>query len=124
MPEGSTRFVDGYGPPGDLLGGHNPERDPRGRCITRMLVHNLYEMHRINTDTPSLVSVESILSAKISRSESHRLTCRRGMHDRPDIGTNFNQSRARLPANQLYQQRDLRHGGQGSITITNPIMEE
>ena len=124
MPEGSTRFVDRYGPPGDLPGGHNPKAGSRGRCITRMLVHNLYEMHRINADTPSLVSVESILSAKISRSEPHRLTCRRGMHDRPDIVSNFNQSRIRLPANQLYQQRDLRHGGQGSITITNPIMEE
>jgi hypothetical protein len=124
MPEGSTRFVDGYGPPGDLPDGHNPERDPRGRCITRMLVHNLYEMHQINIDTSSQVSFGSILSAKISRSKSHRTICRRGMHERPDIVPNFYQSRIRFPAKQLYQQRDLRHGSQGSITITNPIMEE
>ena len=126
MPEGRRRFELGYGPPGVLPGGHNPKAkaDPQERYIKCILVDGLYGMHLNNTKYLSRMSVESTLSARASRSESHRTMCRRGMHERPDIVSNFNQSRARLPANQLYQQRDLRHGGQGSITITNPIMEE
>ena len=126
MPEGRRRFESGYGPPGVLPGGHNPgaKADPQERYIPRILVDDLYLMHLNNTKCPSRMSVESTLSARESRSESHRTMCRRGMHERPDIVANFNQSRIRFPANQLYQQRDRRHGCQGSVTITNPIMEE
>ena len=126
MPEGRRRFVDGYGPPGVLPGGHNPKAnaDPQERYIKCMLIDDLYGMHANNTKCIYRVSAEPILSARVSRSESHRTMCRRGMHERPDIGTNFNQSRIRFPAKQSYQQRDLRHGGRGSITINNPIMEE
>ena len=127
MPEGRRRFESGYGPPGGLPGGHNPKpkADPQERYITRILVDGFYGMHLINTKCFSGMSVESILSARVSRSESHRTMCRRGMHERPDIVSNFNQSRIRFPAKKSYQQRDRRHGSQGSITITtNPIMEE
>ena len=126
MPEGRRRFESGYGPPGDLPGGHNPKAkaDPQERYNKCILVDGLYGMHPNNTKCLSRMSVESILSARASRSESHRTMCRRGMYERPDIVSNFNQSRIRFPAKQLYQQRDLRHGCQGSITITNPIMEE
>ena len=126
MPEGRRRFELGYGPPGGLPGGHNPKAKagPQERYITCILVDDLYLMHLINTKCLSRISVESILSTKGSKSESHRTMCRRGMHERPDIVSNFNQSRIRVPAKQLYQQRDLRHGCQGSVTITNPIMEE
>ena len=127
MPEGKRRFESGYGPPGGLPGGHNPKakEDPQERYIKSILVESLYEMHLINTKCLSSISVGSILSDKGSRSESHRTMCRRGMHERPDIVSNLKQSRIRFPAKQLYQQRDRRHGSQGSITITtNPIMEE
>jgi hypothetical protein len=126
MPKGRRRFELGYGPPVVLPGGHNPKAkaDPQERYITRILVDNMYEMHPNSIKCTYRFSAEPILSARVSRSESHRTMCRRGMHERPDIVSNFNQSRARFPANQLYQMRDLRHGCQGSITITNPIMEE
>ena len=124
MPEGRRRFELGYGPPGGLPGGHNPKAGPQERYIKCILVDGLYGMHLNNTKCPSRMSVESILSARASRFESNRTMCRRGMHERPGIVSNFNQSRHRFPAKQLYQQRDLRHGCQGSVTITNPIMEE
>jgi hypothetical protein len=126
MPEGRRRFELGYGPPGGLPGGHNPKAkaDPQERYIKCILVDGLYGMHLNNTKCLSRISVESILLAIVSRSESHRTMCRRGMHERPDIVLNFNQSRIRFPAKQLYQQRDRRHGCQGSVTITNPITEE
>ena len=128
MPEGRQRFELGYSPPGGLPGGHNPnpkaKEDPQERYIKSILVESLYEMHLINTKCLSSISVGSILSDKGSRSESHRTMCRRGMHERPDIVSNFNQRRTRLPANKEYQTRDQRHGGQGSVTTTNPIMEE
>ena len=126
MPEGRRRFESGYGTPGGLPGGHNPKpkADPQDSYISHILVDNLYEMHLNNTKCLYKVSDEPILSARVSRSESHRTMCRRGMHERPDIVSNFNQRRTRLPANKEYQTRDRRHGGQGSVTITNPIMEE
>ena len=126
MPEGRRRFESGYGPPGGLPSGHNPKAKAGSQeiYIKCILVDNLYEMHVFSTKCTCKVSFDPVSSAKVSRSESHRTMCRRGMHERPDIGTNFNQSRHRFPAKQSYQKRDLRHGGQGSITITNPIMEE
>ena len=127
MPEGRRRFGLRYGPPSGLPGAHNPKAkaDPKERYITCILVDDLYEMHMNNTKCISGMSVESTLSAKVSRYESHRTVCRKGMHERPDIVTNLNQGRIRFPAKQSYQKRDRRHGGQGSITITtNPIMEE
>ena len=126
MPEGRRRFESGYGPPGGLPGGHNPKpkADPQERYITRILVDNLYAMHVFSTKCTCKVSFDPVSSTKGSRSESHRTMCRRGMHERPEIVTNFNQSRIRFPAKQSYQQRDLRHGCQGSVTKTNPIMEE
>ena len=126
MPEGRRRFESGYGPPGGLPGGHNPKpkADPQDRYILHILVDNLNEMHLNNTNRLCKISAEPILSARVSRSESHRTMCRRGMHERTDIVSNLKQGRVRFPAKQLYQQRDRRHGCQGSITITNPIMEE
>ena len=126
MPEGRRRFVDEYGPPGGLPGGHTPQAnaDPQERYIKCMLIDDLYGMHPNNTKCIYIISAEPILSARVSRSESHRTMRRRGMHERPDIVSNFNQRRTRLPANKEYQTRDQRHGGQGSVTTTNPIMEE
>ena len=120
MPESRTIFESGYGPPGGLPGGHNP----RERYITRILVDNLYEMHQIDIKFLTGVQGQEALSVKEYRSESHRTMRRWGMPERSERVTNFYQSRTRFPAKQLYQQRDLRHGGQGSITINNPIMEE
>ena len=126
MPEGRRRFELGYSPPGGLPGGHNPElqADPQDSYITRLSVNELYEMHPIRMKGVIDAQNQKALSAKESRFESHRTMCRRGMHERPDIITNLKQGRVRFPAKQLYQQRDLRHGCQGSIAITNPIMEE
>ena len=126
MPEGRRRFESGYGPLGGLPGGHTLRpKQVLEIYINCILVDNLYEMHLNNTKCLYKVSDQPILSANVSRSESHRMMCRRGMHERPDIVSNLNQSRIRFPAKQLYQQRDRRHGSQGSTTITtNPIMEE
>ena len=126
MPEGRQRFELGYSPPSGLPGGHNPKLqvDPQDRCIIRMPVNDLYEKQRNAPTGKTLIENTVTQSGMISIFESHRTMCRRGMHERPDIITNLKQGRVRFPAKQLYQQRDLRHGCQRSITITNPIMEE
>jgi hypothetical protein len=126
MPEGRRRLDSGYGPPGGLLGGHNPKTktDSQERCITCISVHDLYEMHQICIKSVIDVQSQKALSVKKSRPKSHRTVCRKGMHERPDTVSNLKQRRTRLPANKEYQTRDLRHGCQGSITITYPIMEE
>ena len=126
MPEGRQRFSTGNGPPGSSPGGPTPDAlDDTGQSINCLnMVNNLHEKQRKASAGTIVIENTVTQSAKISRCESHRLTCRRGMHERPDTEVNLYQSRTRFPANQLYQQRGLRHGCQGSITTTNPIMEE
>jgi hypothetical protein len=126
MPEGRTKCELGHGPPGGVPEGHNPKTkaDLQERCITCISVHDLHEMHQICIKSVIDVQSQKALSVKKSRPKSHRAVCRKGMHERPDTVSNLKQRRTRLPANKEYQTRDLRHGCQGSITITNPIMEE
>ena len=126
MPEGRQRFSTGNGPPEGSPSGPAPDTlydiGQSIRCLK--MVSNLYEKHvSISTGTVFIGNLVT-QSAMVSIFESHRLTCRRGMHERPDIEVNLYQSRTRLPANKEYQTRGLRHGCQGSVTITNPIMEE
>ena len=126
MPEGRQRFSTGDGPPGSTLGGPTPDaqRDTGQSISCLKMVNNLHEK-QINALTGTIVTENMVTqSAMISIFESHRLTCRRGMHERPDIEVNLYQSRTRLPANKQTKLRDLRHGRQGSLTIHNPIMEE
>jgi hypothetical protein len=126
MPEGRTKCELGHGPPGGVPEGHNPKTkaDLQERCIKRISVYDLYEMHQVSFKGVLDVQNQKALSVKESKFESHRTMCRRGMHERPDTVSNLKQRRTRLPANKEYQTRDLRHGCQGSVTITNPIMEE
>ena len=126
MPEGRQRFSTGNGPPGSSPGGPTPNAlHDTGQSINCLkMVNNLHEKQNKALIGTTVIANMVTQSAMISIFESHRLTCRRGMHERPDTEVNLYQSRTRLPAKQSYQQRDLRHGGQGSITITNPIMEE
>ena len=126
MPEGRQRFSTGNEPLGEPPGGPTPDAmydiGQSIRCLK--MVNNLYEKQRNAPTGTKLIENTVTQSAMISIFESHRTMCRRGMHERPDIITNLKQGRVRFPAKQLYQQRDLRHGCQRSITITNPIMEE
>jgi hypothetical protein len=126
MPKGRQRFSTGDGPPG------NPPDGPAQRAIDdsgkRLPIINLststHEKH-ISTHTCTINMNDSLkFSAKIAHFFSHRSVCPRGTHERPDIVPTIYESRPRLPANQIYQMRGLRHGCQGSITINNPIMEE
>ena len=126
MPEGRQRFSTGNGPPGSSPGGPTPETlydiGQSIRCLK--MVNNLYEKQRNASTGTTFIENTITQSAMVSIFELHRLTCRRGMHERADIEINLYQSRIRLPANKQIKTRDLRHGCQGSITITNPIMEE
>ena len=126
MPEGRQRFSTGNGPPGSSPGGPTPDDlydiGQSIRCLK--MVSNLYEK-QVSVSTGTVFTGNLVTqSAMVSIFESHRLTCRRGMHERPDIEVNLYQSRTRLPANKEHQTRDLRHGCQGSLIIHNPIMEE
>ena len=126
MPEGRQRFSTGDGPPGSSPGGPTPDTlYDIGQSISYLkMVSNLYEK-QINAPAGTTF-IENVVtqSAMVSIFESHRLTCRRGMHERPDTEVNLYQSRTRLPANKQIKTRDLRHGCQGSLIIHNPIMEE
>ena len=126
MPEGRQRFSTGDGPPGSSPSGPTPDTlYDIGQSISCLkMVSNLYEKQRNASLGTSFIENTVTQSAMVSIFESHRLTCRKGMHERPDVEVNLYQSRTRLPANKEYQTRGLRHGCQGSVTITNPIMEE
>ena len=126
MPEGRQRFSTGDGPPGSSPGGPTPDAlyDIEQSISCLKMVSNLYEK-QVSVSTSTVFTGNLVTqSAMVSIFESHRLTCRRGMHERPDIEVNLYQSRVRLPANKQIKTRDLRHGCRGSVTITNPIMEE
>jgi hypothetical protein len=126
MPEGRQRFSTGNGPPVSSPSGPTPDTlydiGQSIRCLK--MVSNLYEKQRNAYTGTTFIENTITQSAMVSIFESHRLTCRRGMHERPDIEVNLYQSRTRLPANKQIKTRDLRHGCQGSVTINNPIMEE
>ena len=126
MPEGRQRFSTGDGPPGSSPSGPTPDTlYDIGQSISCLkMVSNLYEKQRNASLGTSFIENTVTQSAMVSIFESHRLTCRRGMHERPDIEVNLYQSRTRLPANKQIKTRDLRHGCQGSLTIHAPIMEE
>ena len=126
MPEGRRRFSTGNGPPGCSPGGPAPDaqHDAEQSIGFLNLVNYLHEKQLNALLSTRLAENTVTQSAKISIFETHRLICRRGMHERPDIEVNLYSSRTRLPANKQIKTRDLRHGCQGSITITNPIMEE
>ena len=126
MPKGRQRFSTGNGPPGDSSGGPTQRAiHASGQSLpTFNLNPSVHEKHT-NTHICTInTELSSIFSAKVVHFFSHRSACPRGTHVRPDIVQTIYKSRPRLPANQLHQTRDLRHGGQGSITINNPIMEE
>ena len=56
---------------------------------------------KTNAPTGTIVTENmATQSAMISIFESHRLICRRGMHERPDIEVNLYQSRTRLARKQ------------------------
>jgi hypothetical protein len=126
MPKGRQRFSTGDGPPG------NPPDGPTQRAIDDSgqwlpIINLSTSMHEKHTSTHicTIDMNDSLnLSAKIAGLHSHRSAFPIGTHERPNIVPTIYESRTRLAANQIYQMRDLRHGCQGSITITNPIMEE
>ena len=126
MPEGRQRFSPWDGPPG------NPPDGPTQRAIHHSgqwlpLINLNTSTHEKHTSTHiCTIDMNDSLkfSAKIAGFCSHRCARPRGTHERPEIVPTIYESRTRFPANQLYQMRDLRHGCQGSMTITNPIMEE
>ena len=126
MPEGRQRFSTGYGPPRSSPGGPTPDAlHDTGQSISCLkMVNNLYEKQINALIGTTCIENTVTQSAMVSIFESHQLTCRRGMHERPDIEVNLYQSRTRLPASKQTKTRDLRHGRQGSLTIHNPIMEE
>ena len=126
MPEGRQRFSTGNGPPGSSPGGPTPDAQyDTGQSISCLkMVNNLYEKQIKAFIGTTFIKNMVTQSAMASIFESHRLICRRGMHERPDIEVNLYQSRTRLPANKQIKTRDLRHGCQRSLTIHNPIMEE
>ena len=126
MPEGRQRFNTGNGPPASSPGGPTiGTKHDTGQSIScYKMVDNLY-VRQTDALTGTIVTENMVTqSAMISIFESHRLICRRGMHERPDIEVNLYQSRTRLPANKQIKTQYLRHGCQGSVTINNPIMEE
>jgi len=126
MPEGKQRFSTGNGSPGSSPGGPSPiAHRNTGHAVTDLnMVNRLYEKH-LTTSISTIIRGNTLtLSARTTFFRSHRLTCPRGIHERPDVVPIIYESRTRLPANQLHQTRDLRHGCQRSTTINNPIMEE
>jgi len=126
MPEGRQRFSTGDVPPRCSPGGTTPDAlYDIGQSISCLkMVNNLYEKQINALISTTCIENTVTQSAMVSIFESHRLICRRGMHERPDIEVNLYQSRTRLPANKQIKTRDLRHGCQRSLTINNPIMEE
>ena len=126
MPEGRQRFRTGNGPPGSTPGGPTPDawHDAEKSDVSLKVVNYLQEKQN-NSPLGTIFTGNLVThSAMVSIFESHRLNCRRGMHERPDIEVNLYQSRTRLPANKQIKTRDLRHGCRGSVTTNNPIMEE
>jgi hypothetical protein len=126
MPESRQRFSTGNGPPGSSPGGptQNALYDAGQSISFLKMVNNLYEK-QVSVSTGTIFTGNLVThSAMVSIFESHRLNCRRGMHERPDIEVKLYQSRTRLPANKQIKTRDLRHGCRRSVTTNNPIMEE
>ena len=126
MPEGRSIFENGYSPTGVLTHGDTPssELTPEHMYDDRSMRYKLYEMH-INTQFSTIYRAnQSKTYVNVSELSFRRSISLVSMHGRQELIYKNYQSRTRLPAYQLYQQRDLRHGGQGSITINNPIMEE
>jgi hypothetical protein len=126
MPEGKQSFSTGNGPPDNLPGG--PTRraiHERGQWLPIINLNtSTNEKHVYANNCTINTEITFIFSAKVAHFFSHRSACIRGTHERPDIVQTIYKSRTRLPANQLHQTRDLRHGCQRSTTINNPIMEE
>ena len=126
MPKARQIFSTGNGPPDNSSGGPTQRAIDASRQWSPIINLNTStnEKH-INTHICTIdVETSSMFSARVAHFFSHRSACPRGTHERPDIVQTIYKSRTRLPANQLHQTRDLRHGGHGSITTTNPIMEE
>ena len=126
MPKSRQRFSTWNGPPGSSPGGPTPIVHRNiGHAVTDLnMVNRLYEKH-LTTSISTIIRGNTLtLSAKTTLFRYNRLTCPRVMHEQPDIVQTIYKSRTRLPANQLHQTRDLRHGCQRSTTLNNPIMEE
>ena len=126
MPEGRSNFENGYGPPGvftlryglsaDPVSDHNRISQCMGaRLPVRQISVLQSTYYKTNQRSPSI---------SMPVRQSHFPKHLGVIHKLFGVPNNIYQSRTRLPVNQSYQQRDLRHGGQGSVTITNPIMEE
>ena len=126
MPEGRQRFSTGDGPPRSTPGGPTPDawHDAEKSDVSLKMVNYLQEKQMNAPVGTTFIENAVTQSARISIFESHRLNCRRGMHERPDIKEKLYQSRTRLPANNQIKTRDLRHGCRGSVKTNNPIMEE
>jgi hypothetical protein len=126
MPKGRQRFSTGNGPSGYSPGGSTRRAiHASGQSLPTFHLKTSVNEKHINTHICTIdTEITSTFSARVAHFFSHRSVCPRGTHERPDIMKIIYESRTRLPANQLHQMRDLRHGCQGSITITNPIMEE
>lgn len=126
MPEGRSITGSCYSPPGELPGGHTQSYSLMNRRYDTSKIKDslLYEKHRLAPYFIKCLSYQCSSSANESHFYSHRMMCGRRIHEgRPDLRTTLYKSRTRLPAINQYQTRDLRHGCQGSKSLT-PIMEE
>ena len=91
MPEGRQRFSTGNGPPGSTPGGPTPDawHDAEKSDVSLNMVNYLQEKQMNAPVGTTFIENAVTQSARISIFESHRLNCRRGMHERPDIKENF-----------------------------------
>jgi len=126
MPKGRQRFSTWNGPPGSSPVGSTPKAiHESGQWLPIFNLNTSTNEKHFNTHNCTInTEISSTFSAKVAHFFSHRSAYPRGTHERPDIVQTIYKSRPRLPANQLHQTRDLRHGCQRSTTINNPIMEE
>jgi hypothetical protein len=126
MPAGRQILSTENGPPGGNPGGLTQRVHHHiGQSFNRLSIgHRMHEKHNYTQLSKLSIGNTCTLSTGISVYQSVRLTHRKSMRERPDAPPTLYTSRTRFPANQLDQQRDLRHGCQGLITINNPIMED
>ena len=125
MPEGRSLPMPHCGLPGILpsarprefsLGAHRFATSSNLSSILQ-IKHNFAQ--KVGNRTNDMYSKLSRIAGLIS----HQLITGRILPEPPDIEVAIYKSRTRLPAINQYQTRDLRHGCQGSKSLTQ-IMEE
>jgi len=112
MPVGIQILSTGNGPPGGNPRGHSQRvHQHTGQSLKGLSIgHRMHGKHK-NTQLSKLsIGNTCTLSTGIPVHQSVRLIDRKGMRERPDSPPTLYTSRTRLPANQLHQTRDLRHG--------------